>query len=88
MIGDGYIDLPVQDARNGYGGALRRLRITVLDETRFEAEDYPWLGPTSAFAPFDEGLHTLSSAGDLSLIDVKRLYRPSLARLFGKSHRA
>ena len=84
MIGDGYIDLPVQDASNGYGGALRRLRITVLDETQFEAEDSPWLDPPSVFAPFDDGLHTLSAAGDLSLLDVKCVNRPALARLFTK----
>lgn len=82
IIGDGYIDLPVQDSRNGYGGALRRLRIRKLDERRFEADDCPWLQPPAAFAPFNDGLHTLSSAGDVSFIDVKRIDRPIAARLF------
>jgi len=83
LIGDGYIDLPVQDSRKGYGRALRRLRITELDERRFEAEDHEWLHAPATFAPFDDGLHTLSSAGPVSLIDVKRVDRP-LARLFPK----
>ncbi|HSQ99212.1 MAG TPA: formyl transferase [Sphingomicrobium sp.] len=82
LIGDGYIDLPVQDASNGYGGALRRLRIRTLDETQFEAEDFPWLHAPPTFAPFNDGLHTLSSAGDVSLIDVKRIDRSVVARLF------
>jgi hypothetical protein len=73
ILGDGHIDLPVQDARSSYGGALRRLRITVLDEERFEAEDGPWLGPAAKFAPFDDGVHTLSSAGTVSLVDLKRI---------------
>jgi hypothetical protein len=85
LIGDGYIDLPVQDASNGYGGALRRLRINKLDEARFEAVDYPWLHSPATFAPFNDGLHTLSSAGDVSLIDVKRIDRPTLARLFNRA---
>lgn len=82
LVGDGYIDLPVQDARNGYGGALRRLRIRNLDETQFEADDYPWLEAPAVFAPFNDGLHTLSSAGEVSLIDVKRVDRPLQARMF------
>lgn len=81
LIGDGYIDLPVQDARNGYGGALRRLRITNLDEARFEADDYDWLHAPAIFAPFNDGLHTLSSAGHVSLIDLKCVERPVLVRL-------
>lgn len=87
IIGDGYVDLPVQDSRNGYGGALRRLRMTRLDEARFEAEDFPWLQAPATFAPFNDGLHTLSSAGEVSLIDVKRIDRPILARLFDPTAR-
>lgn len=81
LIGDGYIDLPVQDASNGYGGALRRLRITNLDEERFEAHDSDWLQAPAMFAPFNDGLHTLSSADHVSLIDVKCVERPVLVRL-------
>jgi len=80
-IGDDFVDLPVQDAGRGYGGALRRLRITVLDETRFEAEDESWLKPPISFAPFADGLHTLSSANGVSLIDFKRIDRSLGTRL-------
>lgn len=34
------------------------------------------------FAPYCDGQHTLSSAGPVSLIDVKRIDRSPRARLF------
>jgi hypothetical protein len=80
-VGETFIDLPVQDGTGGYGSALRRLRITALDEQRFAAEDQPWLRPPPGVAPFDDGLHTLSSAGEVSLIDFKRVDRSPIARL-------
>jgi len=69
---DGAIILPVQDCRSTYGGAMRVLSIETLDETRFVATDAA--GPTAPgwMAPFNEGFHTLSSAGPVTLIDVKR----------------
>jgi hypothetical protein len=81
---DDHICLPVQDCRKGYGGSLRRLRITLLDETRFEADDQPWLHAPAAFAPFDQGLHTLSSSGPVSLIDLKRIDRSPMARALNR----
>lgn len=66
------IILPVQDCRETYGGAIRALRITVLTPERFEAHaDAPILAPSS-FSPYLRGLHTLSAAGPVTLIDAKR----------------
>lgn len=79
--GDGSIDLPVQDCSRTYGGAIRKLRITRLDEARFDAEDSAWLEPAPAFAPFIDGVHTLSDAGPVSLIDCKRIQRSLLGTL-------
>ena len=70
---DGGIDLPVQDSGRTYGGAVRRLTISRLDEAEFEARDAPWLDPALALAPFFDGLHTLSAAEGVSLIDFKRV---------------
>ena len=67
------IDLPVQDSRKTYGGAVQRLRVSVLDEHRFEAQAQPWLSPPAKFAPFDDGLHTIASAGAVTLIDLKQI---------------
>ena len=80
LVAEGHVDLPVQDCRAGYGGAVRRLRIHLLDEERFEAADSAWLSPDPVFAPFTDGLHTLSAAGPVSLIDVRRIDRSIAAR--------
>lgn len=72
---DGAVVLPVQDCRVTYGGALRELVITRLDETGFEATDRPFLRAPAWAAPYDAGCHTLAAAGPVTLIDVKRLDR-------------
>jgi hypothetical protein len=87
---DGVIDLPVQDCSQTYGASVRRLRVTELNERSFEASDSSWLEPSPAVAPYSEGLHTLSAAGQVTLIDCKLIeasLRTSLARLVGSSAR-
>lgn len=85
------IELPVQDNRATYGGAVRRLTITRLDEEAFEAHDSPWLAPSPVLAPFVDGLHTLAGVGDVTLIDCKRVDRSwtatALRALGGFDHR-
>jgi hypothetical protein len=65
--------LPVQDCRATYGHAIRALRIDRLDEAGFAATPGPALRPTGWMAPHTDGLHTLSAAGDVTLIDVKHM---------------
>jgi hypothetical protein len=77
----GQIDLPVQDCSRTYGGGIRRLTIHRLDEDRFEAEDSRWLGPSPGLQPYIDGLHTLSAAGDVALIDCKFVDRSFVANL-------
>lgn len=69
---DGAIVLPVQDCRRTYGGAIRPLRITVLTPERFEAEAGEAIAAPAGFGAYTAGLHTLSGAGDVTLIDAKR----------------
>ena len=69
---DGQVVLPVQDCSETYGGAIRPLRFSVLTPDRVEAAAGAPITAPSGFAPFIEGLHTLSAAGDVTLIDVKR----------------
>ena len=70
-VSEDEILLPVQDCRRTYGAATRILRIRISPGTA------QWqLGPAIA-APadtggYDEGLHTLSEAGPVTLFDVKR----------------
>jgi hypothetical protein len=72
VVVDGRIALPVQDCTRTYGGAIRPLMIEALSPDRFQAEAGAPIPPPAAFAPFDEGLHTLASAGAVTLVDVKR----------------
>jgi hypothetical protein len=69
---DGRLFLPVQDSRGTYGAALRLLEVTRLDPDRFEATEGPHLTSPPEAAPYRAGLHTLSAAGPVTLIDVKR----------------
>ncbi len=69
---DGALVLPVQDCRRTYGGAIRALRIHVLSPERFEATADEPIRPPESFAPYVKGLHTLASAGGVTLIDAKR----------------
>ena len=68
--------LPVQDSRNGYGGATRWLRFNRLSREAVEVQALPasFTGDL-AHRDFASGLHTMSSCGDLTLIDVKRIDR-------------
>lgn len=69
---DGRLVLPVQDCSRTYGGAIRPLWVDRLDPEGFAAEAGPAIRAPASFAPFDAGLHTLSSVGEVTLVDVKR----------------
>ncbi len=69
--------LPTQDCRDTYGGALTIRTVTGA------AGDAPRIGATGtritappSFHPYVEGLHTLSQAGPVTLIDAKRTIHP------------
>jgi hypothetical protein len=64
--------LPVQDCRGTYGAALRLLRFDRLDLDRIEVGTGGALHAPTTAAPFIDGCHTLSAAGPVTLIDVKR----------------
>ena len=87
IIHRGVIEIPVQDSSRTYGRAVRKLKVVRLDESNFDAENVPWLEPSPALSPFDAGVHTVSAAGDISLIDCKRIDHSiggTLARRRGK----
>ncbi len=69
---DGRLVLPVQDCSATYGGAIRPLAIERLTPDLFVAEAGDAIRAPAGFAPFDQGLHTLSSVGERTLVDVKR----------------
>jgi hypothetical protein len=72
VVVDGAIVLPMQDCRQTYGGAIRALRVTTLTPGRFEARADEPIPPPPSFGSLTDGLHTLSAAGPVTLIDAKR----------------
>jgi hypothetical protein len=85
-VRDGAIILPVQDCRATYGAAITTLVIDRLDERQFSANAGGALIASPWMAPFTDGLHTLATAGSVTLIDVKRMdasFHGKAARLGG-----
>lgn len=68
---DGVLYRPAQDGSRAYGGALVINRVTRLTCHEFQEEVAAHLRPDPA-GPCPDGLHTLSAAGDLTLVDGKR----------------
>jgi hypothetical protein len=78
---DGSVMLPVQDCCDTYGGAINFLRFATLAPERVEVgRAGPRLTGDLVSDSHREGCHTLSSCGELTLIDTKRIVR-SWARL-------
>ncbi|WP_438383927.1 formyl transferase [Asaia sp. BMEF1] len=69
---DGKLMLPVQDCAHTYGGAVRPLWFDRLTPDHVTTHTGPALLIAPRFAPFTEGMHTLSAAGDVTLFDVKK----------------
>lgn len=77
----GRIMLPVQDCTRTYGGAIRPLWIDRLDEAEFAASAGEALDLPASAGIYRDGMHTLSTGGGVTLIDVKYIDR-SLAGLW------
>jgi hypothetical protein len=73
---DGSVILPVQDCSRTYGGAVRFLKFSELTQTRVSLAPLPaTLTGDLVSGDHAEGLHTFSSCGPVTLIDVKRIDR-------------
>ena len=74
---DGFVILPVQDCSQTYGGAIRFLRFNILTVERIEVVHLASrLTGDLVSDSHQAGLHTLSTCGDLTLIDTKCTTRP------------
>lgn len=74
---EGTVILPVQNCSQTYGGAIRFLRFNTLTPDRIEVEHLAsTLTGDLVSDTHRDGLHTLSSCGELTLIDTKRVARP------------
>jgi hypothetical protein len=82
VVIDGRVMLPVQDCSATYGGAVRPLWISRLDEQEFGAT----LGVQLSLPPgadiYRDGMHTLSGCGAWTLFDVKRVDRSGRGWLY------
>lgn len=85
---DGCIVLPVQDCSETYGGALRFLRFSSLNTREAVCAHLPSRLTGDLISPTCQaGLHTLSSCGDQSFLDVKRIDRSHGRRLIDAGRR-
>lgn len=72
FIKDGILFRPAQDSSYSYGDQICMMQITQLNETEFEEELYKLISPQH-LKTYSNGLHTLGSAGNYSLIDAKKI---------------
>jgi hypothetical protein len=82
---DGVLHRPAQDCSGTYGGAVVINRIERLTPEEFVERPVKHLAP-AAHGPYPHGLHTLSGAGNVTLVDGKKhviSVGPLIARLRG-----
>jgi hypothetical protein len=86
FVYDGVLYRPAQDCSKTYGGRIVLNRVDVLSTTAFKEEPLTVIEPWVSSA-YPHGLHTISAAGDVTLIDAKRngfigyAFKYALARL-------
>jgi hypothetical protein len=78
----GYLYRPAQDCSRTYGGRVVLNRVMRLTPTEFQEEPAAFVEPDRN-SLFPDGLHTLSAAGNITLVDGKRLVFN--ARAFGRA---
>ena len=68
---NGVLFRPAQDCTDSYGGRVVINRVKKLTPTDFEEEEAAIIEPFSG-SPYPMGVHTISSVGDITLIDGRR----------------
>ncbi len=71
FLSDGYLYRPAQDCSVTYGGRVVFNRVVRLTPTTLEEESVWDIGP-SRNSRYRDGLHTVSMAGDVTVVDGKR----------------
>lgn len=82
FVHDGLLYRPSQDCSQTYGGRIVLNRVLKLTPTEFREEQAAVVKP-DVNGPYPDGVHTLSSIGDITLVDGKRL--PLFERLRGRA---
>lgn len=73
FVSTGALYLPVQDCETTYGGAINLLEVTHLSRTEFTARLAKSIQPSAIHPTLNDGMHTLSACGDVTLLDVKKI---------------
>jgi hypothetical protein len=71
FVHDGILYRPAQDDSRTYGGAVTVNRVLALSPTEFREEIVKTLEPQRQ-GPYGDGLHTITAAGDVTILDGKR----------------
>lgn len=71
FVHEGHLYRPGQDSSRTYGGRIIINRVTKLTPTEFKEEEAAVIEPNSD-GPYPDGIHTISSVGDATLLDGKR----------------
>lgn len=89
FVRDGVLHRPAQDGTRGYGSAVVITRVDRLTPVAFAETVVARVDPDPA-GPYPDGLHTLAAAGDVTLVDGKRLAFswPAFRRAFAEKARA
>ena len=74
LVLDGVLHRPGQDSSRGYGGALVVHRVDTLSATAYRETEVAVLEPDPA-GPWPDGVHTLTPAGAVTLVDGKHRRR-------------
>lgn len=85
FIHEGKLYRPAQDCSRTYGGRVVLNKIKTLTISQFEEESVCFVEPQSD-SLYSDGVHTLSSVGDVTLIDGKR-FDYSFFHLFRKLYK-
>ena len=89
FVSEGILYRPAQDCSESYGCRLSINRVTRLSPSAFSEETVRVLSPWPDW-PYPHGFHTLSAAGNWTILDAKRMtFLPALAkrRVVYKLHR-
>ena len=84
---DGLLFRPAQDSSRSYGRRIAIQEVTILTENAFEEREVACVQPWQFDGPYKHGVHTLSSCGNYTVIDAKRvlLSTANLFRIFRKN---
>ncbi len=72
FVNEGKLFRPSQDSSKTYGGRIVINEIVELTENTFEEKPVAYVEPSQLQGIYKDGLHTLSAAGNYTVIDAKR----------------